>query len=170
MDTSGLHGASERVAMIKVEKSIVIDRSQEDVCEYVSDDTNAPRWQRGLLEVRRATEGPIGVGTRHTLVRMFMGRRMGASNEFTQYEPNRLVSFKVTSGSVAAQGWYVVEPAGSDRARLTSRIEMRPSGLIRLAQALMAASLGREGEAHLRCLTGWLASKVEERSGPGQGP
>ena len=59
--------------MITVEKSIVIDRRQEDLFEYVSDHTNAPRWQRGLLEVRRATEGPIGVGTRHTLVRMFMG-------------------------------------------------------------------------------------------------
>src|SRR5438552_18920668 len=102
--------------MIKVEKSIVIDRSQEDVFEYVSDHTNAPRWQRGLFEVRRAKEGTIGVGTRHTLVRMFMGRRMEASNEFTQYEPTRLVSFKVTSGSVAAQGWNVLEPSAQHRA------------------------------------------------------
>src|SRR2546430_7201550 len=84
--------------MIKVEKSIVIDRSQEDVFEYVSAHTNAPRWQRGLLEVRRATEGTIGVGTRHTLVRMFMGRRMEASNEFTQYEPNRLFFFQAKDG------------------------------------------------------------------------
>ncbi|PYQ67134.1 MAG: hypothetical protein DMF54_05540 [Acidobacteria bacterium] len=94
---------------------------------------------------------------------------MGASNEFTQYEPNRLVSFKVTSGSVAAQGWYVVEPAGSDRARLTSRIEMRPSGLIRLVQPLMAASLRREVEANLSDLKGLLEAKVEERSVPGKG-
>ena len=155
--------------MITVEKSIVIDRRQEDLFEYVSDHTNAPLWQRGLLEVRRATEGPIGVGTRHTLIRMFMGRRMEASNEFTQYEPNRLVSFRVTSGSVAAQGWYVVEPAGSDRARLTSRIEMRPSGLIRLAQPLMAASLSREVEANLSDLKRLLEAKVEERSVPGKG-
>jgi len=155
--------------MIKVEKSIVIDRRQEDVFAYVSDHTNAPRWQRGLLEVRRATEGPIGVGTRHTLVRMFMGRRMEASNEFTQYEPNRLVSFNITSGSLAGQGWYVVEPAGSDRAKLTSRIEMRPSGLMRLAQSLMAASLSREVEANLSDLKGLLEAKVEQRSVPGKG-
>src|SRR5438105_9310900 len=142
-------GPQRGIAMIKVEKSIVIDRRQQDVFEYVSDHTNAPRWQRGLLEVRRATEGPIGIGTRHTLVRMFMGRRMEASNEFTQYEPNRLVSFKVTSGSVAAQGWYVVETAGSDRDRLTSRIEMRPSGLIRLAQPLIAACIIREMDDNL---------------------
>src|SRR5436305_2123995 len=162
-------GPQRGIAMIKVEKSIGIARGQEGVFEYVSDQTNAPRWQRGLLGVRRATEGTIGVGTRHTLVRMFMGRRMEASNEFTQYEPNRLVSFKVTSGSVAAQGWYVVEPAGSDRARLTSRIEMRPSGLIRLAQPLMAAPLRREVEDHLSDLKGLLDAEVEGRSVPGKG-
>src|SRR5437660_10200184 len=155
--------------MIKVEKSIVIDRRQEDVFDYVSDHTNAPRWQRGLLEVRRATEGPIGVGTRHTLVRKFMGRRMEANNEFTQYEPNRLVSFKVTSGSVAAQGWYVVEPAGSDRATLPSRIDMRPSGLIRLAQPLLAASLPTGVAANLSDLTGMLEAHADERPAAGRG-
>ena len=135
--------------MITVEKSIVIDRPAEDVFAYVSDHTNAPRWQRGLIEVRRATDGPIGVGTRHTLVRTFMGRRMEASNEFTQYEPNKLVGFKIASDGATAQAWYVVEPEGTDRARLTSRIEMQPSGLFRLAQPLIAASLRREVEANL---------------------
>ena len=155
--------------MIKVEKSIVIDRPAQEVFAYVSDHTNAPHWQRGLLEVRRETEGPIGVGTRHTLVRAFMGRRMEASNEFTQYEPNRLVSFKVTADSVTAQGWYVVEPAGSGHTKLTSRIEMRPSGLIRLAQPLMAASLSREVVANLSDLKRLLEVKVEARSLPGMG-
>jgi uncharacterized membrane protein len=155
--------------MIKVEKSIVIDRPAQEVFAYVSDHTNAPRWQRGLLEVRRETEGPIGVGTRHTLVRAFMGRRMEASNEFTQYEPNRLVSFKVTADSVAAQGWYVVAPEGSGHTKLTSRIEMQPSGLTRLAQPLMAASLSREVVANLSDLKRLLEANVEVRSVPGGG-
>ena len=46
--------------MLTVEGSIVIGRPAEDVFAYVSDQTNAPRWQRGLLEVRRTTDGPIG--------------------------------------------------------------------------------------------------------------
>ena len=154
--------------MIKVEKSIVIDRPTQEVFAYVSDHTNAPRWQRGLLEVHRETEGPIGVGTRHTLVRVFMGRRMEASNEFTQYEPNRLVSFKITGDSVAGQGWYVVEPAGPGHTKLTSRIEMRPLGLVRLAQPLMAAGLKREVVANLRDLKCLLEAKVEARSAPTQ--
>src|SRR5438094_9910691 len=103
--------------MITVEKSIVIDRRQEDLFEYVSDHTNAPRWQRGLLEVRRATDGPIGVGTRHTFVRTFMGRRLEASNEFTRYEPSRLVAFNATSNGRPGPGTYVVGPPGAGRGR-----------------------------------------------------
>jgi uncharacterized protein YndB with AHSA1/START domain len=155
--------------MIKVEKSIVIDRSAQEVFAYVSDHTNAPRWQRGLLEVRRETEGPIGVGTRHTLVRAFMGRRMEASNEFTEYQPTRLVSFKVTADSMAAQGWYIVELMGSGHTKLTSRIEMQASGLIRLAQPLMAASLSREVVANLSDLKRLLEADVEARSVPSRG-
>ena len=130
--------------MVTVETSIAIDRPAEDVFAFVSDHTNAPRWQRGLLEVRRANDSPIGVGTRHTFVRTFMGRRLEASNEFTRYEPSRLVAFNATSNWLPGQGSYVVEPTGRASARLIARVELRPSGLFRLAGSLMAAALRRE--------------------------
>ena len=69
--------------MFVVEESIVIDRAANDVFAQVSDQTNAPRWQRGLAEVRRTTAGPIGIGTRHSVVRTFMGRRLELTNEYT---------------------------------------------------------------------------------------
>jgi uncharacterized protein YndB with AHSA1/START domain len=149
--------------MIQVEKSIVIDRPAKDVFAYVSDQTIAPRWQRGLLEVRRTTDGPIGVGTRHTAVRTFMGRRLTLSNEYTRYEPDTLVVFEIL-GTMPGQASYIVEPVGRDRASLTSRIEMRPSGLFRLAEPLMAAGLRRDVEANLRALKGLL--EAERPSGP----
>jgi uncharacterized membrane protein len=87
--------SAPRNAMITVEKSIDIGCAADDVFAYVSDQTNAPRWQRGVREVRRTTEGPIGLGTRHTAVRAFMGRTLELSNEYTRYELNRLVEFKI---------------------------------------------------------------------------
>jgi uncharacterized membrane protein len=146
--------------MVTVEKGIVIDRPAEDVFAFVSDHTNAPRWQRGLLEVRRASDGPIGVGTRHTLVRTFMGRRLEASNQFTHYEPNKLVAFDIISSWVPGHGSYVVEPAGTHRARLTARVELRPMGLFRVAEPLMAAALTREVEANLDALKSLLEGRV----------
>ena len=149
--------------MVTVETSIAIDRPAEDVFAFVSDHTNAPRWQRGLLEVRRANDSPIGVGTRHTFVRTFMGRRLEASNEFTRYEPSRLVAFNATSNWLPGQGSYVVEPTGRASARLIARVELRPSGLFRLAGSLMAAALRREVGANLSDLKGLLEAQAGAR-------
>jgi uncharacterized protein YndB with AHSA1/START domain len=155
--------------MITVEQSVVIGRPAEDVFAFVSDQTNAPRWQRGLLEVRRTTAGPIGVGTRHNVVRTLMGRRLTLSNEYTRYEPNTLVAF-TWLGTMPGHASYVVEPAGMDRATLTSRIEMRAAGLFRLAEPLMAAGLRRDVDANLGALKGILEANAEDRSAHGDGP
>ncbi len=75
--------------MIKVEDSIVIKRPVEEVFAFVADQRNAPQWQQGLLEVRRITDGPPGIGTRHTVVRKFMGRRLETDQRVCGVEPNR---------------------------------------------------------------------------------
>jgi uncharacterized membrane protein len=155
--------------MFTVEESIDIGCAADDVFAYVSDQTNAPRWQRGLREVRRTTEGPIGLGTRHSVVRTFMGRTLELSNEYTRYEPNRLIEFKI-AGTMPAHASYVVEPAGTGRARLTSRIEMRAPGPFRVAEPLMAARLRKDVESNLRNLKDLLEASAEERPVPGGVP
>ncbi|MGE5601961.1 MAG: SRPBCC family protein, partial [Nitrososphaerales archaeon] len=95
--------------MIKEEHSIVIRRPVDEVFTFVSDQTNAPRWQQGLLEARRITEGVPGVGTRHVFVRKFLGRRLEAGNEYVEFEPNKKIVFKNTSGPMEFRAWYVTE-------------------------------------------------------------
>jgi hypothetical protein len=50
------------LAVIRVEASIDIGRSAKDVFAYVGDQTNAPRWQRGLADVRRTTDARLVSG------------------------------------------------------------------------------------------------------------
>ncbi len=150
--------------MITVEEDVEILRPVEDVFAYVSDQTNAPSWQRGLVEVRRIGEGPIGVGTRHSFVRTLGGRRMRGTNEYTRYEPDRLVAFDATSDGWPVRASYVVEAVGPGVAKLTSRIEMRPSGILRLAEPLIRTTLRRDVRANLRTLKGLL----ERGSGHGR--
>jgi uncharacterized protein YndB with AHSA1/START domain len=68
--------------MFKLERSVIIRRPLEEVFAYVGDQMKAPEWQSGLTEVRRTTEGPVGVGTKHSLVRKMMGRETRATNEY----------------------------------------------------------------------------------------
>ena len=129
--------------MIKVEKTGVVDRPIEEVFAFLGDQQNAPRWQAGLVEVKRVTEGPPGIGTKHTLVRTFMGRRMEASNEYVAYEPGKLITFKSTSGPVAFEASYLFQ-AVAGGTQVTSRIEMDAKGFMSLAEPLIARGLRRE--------------------------
>jgi uncharacterized protein YndB with AHSA1/START domain len=144
--------------MITVEKTILIGCPTEVVFAFVSDQTNAPRWQRGLTTVRRTTDGPIGVGTRHAFERTMMGRRMDGSNEYTRYDPNELVAFSWT-GPMPGQASYTVQSAGTGRTRLVSRLEMQGHGLLRFAEPVLAAGLRRDVEANLDRLKRLLESE-----------
>ena len=64
----------------------------------VSTDWLAPRWQRGLQEVRRTTDGPIGAGSEHVFVRRFAGRRIESGNRFVEFEPGRDLAFEILDG------------------------------------------------------------------------
>jgi uncharacterized protein YndB with AHSA1/START domain len=137
--------------MIRVEKSGIIQRPIEEVFAYIGDQTNTPHWQAGLVEVRRTTKGPIGVGTKHTFVRTFMGRRMEADSEYIAFEPNRRIAFKTTSGPVRVEASYVFE-AVPEGTRVTSTVEMDASGFLSLAEPLIAAGLRREMKAAIPVL------------------
>src|SRR5450755_2607660 len=78
---------SRRLVLITLEKSTVIHRPSDEVFAFVADQTNAASWQSGIVEVRRLTDGPPGVGSRHTFTRTLMGRRMTGENEYVEFEP-----------------------------------------------------------------------------------
>lgn len=147
--------------MIDVQQSTVIGRPAKSVFAFVSDQTNAPRWQRGLTEVQRLTDGPVGVGTRHRFVRRLMGRQMAGENEYTRYEPGEFVAFKATSGGWPLEASYRVEQHGVRGTRLTAKLEIRPTGPFRLLEPLIAAALRRDVEANLAALKGLLEASSQ---------
>lgn len=146
--------------MIEVESSIVIDRPVDEVFAFVADQTNAPRWQHGLVEVRRTTEGPIGVGTRHTAVRQFMGRTMELTNEYVGFERNERVTFEADSGSMRVKVSYLTE-AVPEGTHLTCRMLAEPRGPMRLMQPLVARSMKKEFVTDDRVLKELLESSAE---------
>ena len=131
--------------MKPTEQTIVIDRPVGEVFAFVTDQRNTPQWQAGLVEVRRLTDGPPGVGTRHVFVRNFLGRRMEGTNEYVAYEQDRLVTFRTISGP-PLEASYFFEPAGTGT-RLTSRVVLQGSGLFGLIEPVVAAGLRREMKA-----------------------
>ena len=146
--------------MINVEDSIIINCPIEEVFAFVADQTNGPQWQDGLLEVRRITDGPVGVGTKHTAARKFLGRKMALTNEYIQYEPNKQVTFKGQSGSMHFETSYLTESTTSGT-RLTCQMQMEQGGLFGLAEPMIAKSLKRDFAANFRTLKALLESQAK---------
>ena len=130
--------------MIDVVTHLEVGRPAADVFAFVSDQLNAPRWQRGLREVRRTTDGPIGVGSEHVFVRRFAGRRIEARNRFVEFVPGRYVAFEIPDGKMTGHASYLVEPIDSDRSQLTSGMRFDVAGWMRFAEPLLARILERD--------------------------
>jgi len=145
--------------MVTNEMIITINRPVEEVFAYISDLQNGPKWQPGLVETRRITEGPEGIGTQYTGVRKFMGRRMESVVQFTTYEPNKKIVFKSISGSSPLEQSFLFEST-AEGTRLTSRLELQMSGLMGLAEPLIASGLKREMDANFGILKDMLESQV----------
>ena len=141
---------------LDLQTRIEIDRPAGVVFDFVADQTNAPRWQHGLHEVRRITPGPLGVGTEHVFVRRFAGMKMESRNLFTAFEPGRFVAFRIPDGKVAGEASYLVEPTGAHTSLLISEVHFRVSGLAGLATPLLTWVLERDSTRDEATLKGLL--------------
>ena len=141
--------------MIDVVTTLEIERPVEEVFGFVADQTNAPRWQAGLHEVRRLTDGPIGVGSEHEFVRVFAGRQMSSRNRFVEFQPGRFVEFEIPDGWITGRASYLAEPAPSGGTVLTSRMQFhvrRPASVLEPILARLLTRDSRRDEARLKAL------------------
>jgi uncharacterized membrane protein len=145
--------------MIKNEKSIIIDRPIGEVFAFVGDLRNGLQWQSNLLDVRRTTEGPLGIGTQYTAERKLMGRKMQNTVEFVEYEPNKTLTFRSTPSSMPMETSHRFEST-AEGTKLTIVIEMHPGGFMGLVEPLLAANLRRWMEANLGDLKDLLESRA----------
>lgn len=96
--------------MIKVEASIVINRPIEEVFGFLSDMENNLKWRSSQIEIKKTSEGPIGVGTTYRMVNNVLGRRLETEAEVIEYEPNRKFTSKDKSGNFPLVAQRIFEP------------------------------------------------------------
>lgn len=147
--------------MVTNETIITINRPVEEVFAYVCDLQNGTEWQNGLVEARRISKGPLGIGTQYTGVRKFLGRRMESVIQYTTYEPNKKIAFKSISGSSPFEQSFLFEST-AEGTRLTTRLDLQTPGLMGLAEPLIASGLRREMDANF----GTLKDMLETRDTP----
>ena len=130
--------------MIDVTHTAEIARPPDEVFAFVADQTNAPRWQAGLHEVRRLTPGPIRVGSEHQFARRFAGREIVSRNRFVKFQPGRFVEFEIPEGWITGTASYLAEAAPSGGTLLTSRMSLSLRGPASLLEPILGRVLARD--------------------------
>jgi len=136
------------ITMIKIEKSIIINRPVEEVWKFVSNIENATKWDRGVLEARQTSEGPIGVGSMLQTRRQMLGRQRIGELRVSEYVPNRMIALQASLGRMTAQIRYAFEPV-EGRTRLTGTSEIELGGLWKLITPILIPMLERDGRADM---------------------
>ncbi len=137
--------------MIKVEKSCVIRKPVAEVFAYVHDNENSTKWQGGVVSTHIDEGLDNMVGSRYTEVRKFMGQEMKTSMEITAFIQNEKWAAKVVKGPVPYEVTmtYTTVPEGT---KSTTIVEGEPTGFFKLAEGMVAITLGKSLEEDQNCL------------------
>jgi uncharacterized protein YndB with AHSA1/START domain len=135
------NGHHERVRRSEV--TVEIARSPAEVFAYLTDVENVPAWQSTAIETRLC-DGELRVGARIAEVRSFVGRRVEAELEVTEYEPDRLFSLRTVSGPVKVEVHHRLEPNRDGGTRLTFVGHGESHGFGGIAQSLLVKAAERE--------------------------
>jgi len=110
--------------IIRFELNEIINRPVEDVFNFVAEGDNAPSWDTKILEIKKLSDGITRKGTKYWMMRTFPQGRAENTFEIIEYEPNKTVSIKVTSGPNPYIYHYGFESVGAgcatDRGTLLS--------------------------------------------------
>jgi uncharacterized protein YndB with AHSA1/START domain len=147
---------SREVRIMRVDGSIVINRTPDEVFAYATDPAHTPEWQSSALET--SVDGPVQAGASGKEVRKFLGRRMESTMKIEAFEPPRRFALQVTSGPVPFHVEQTVEPEGTG-SRVSVTIEGEPGGFFKLADPLVERAVRRELEGNLATLKDILETR-----------
>jgi uncharacterized protein YndB with AHSA1/START domain len=145
--------------MLNIEKTIVINRPLEEVFAFVAQGENWSQWAAELVETTKTSEGPLAVGTTYTHVAQMLGRRIENGYQVTEYEPNRRVSMKATSGPIPADTDLRFESVDAGT-KVTLRAQAEIGGVFKLAEPIVARIMGRQQDANFANLKDLLEAQA----------
>ena len=126
--------------MTQVEgKSVVIDRSAEDVWSFMIDIANMPKWEDSHAEWKQTSVGPIDVGTTFQSSVRFLGLEVKTDLRITEFEPNRKLAAEAMNGiGKGTKISYLMAPVEVNKTKLSRVTEVHLHGLAKLLQPFQA--------------------------------
>jgi uncharacterized protein YndB with AHSA1/START domain len=108
------------------ENTVVIRRPIEEVFAFLSDLENVPKWNYAIVETRKVSEGPVGLGAVYRQVRS-VPSRSEERLEVTAFNPPGHLEIRGQLGPFPSRLSYALDalPEGT---RLTNSVELELRG------------------------------------------
>src|SRR3954452_20970945 len=126
----------------RFEGTTVIDRPIEGVFAFLADGENDPKFSPRVLEIRKTTDGPTGVGTVYRSTVKDAGMKTQREFEITAFEPPTKIRWTERSKNVVVvpEGGYDPAPVdGGTQLTVFNIFEGRGFGKLIVGAALRAA-------------------------------
>jgi uncharacterized membrane protein len=141
--------------MINVEKTIFINRPQQEVFDFASNPAYLPKWQSQIISTEWTSPEPYGVGSTQRSVARMMGRDIESSSELTFLDPPNQFVFKLVGGPLPLEGSMRFVSSGSGT-QMTMGGKLEPGGFFKLAEGLVRKQLEKQFEQNLEALKSLL--------------
>jgi uncharacterized protein YndB with AHSA1/START domain len=128
--------------------AVTIRRSPPDVFAYLADFENVPRWNYAIAETRKASSGPVGVGTTYRQ-RRTIPSPSEERFEVVEFVPHSQLAIKGDLGPLHGTLSYRLE-AVPEGTRLTNDADLSGSGILRLAAPLAVGRIQDAVAANLQ--------------------
>jgi uncharacterized membrane protein len=128
-----------------------IDVPIDVVFSYVTDPHNLVNWYHGVSDLRDVS-GPPDVGQRFTFTAHFMGKRLDAAHEVTDFEPSTVYAWRSVDGPYRGAQHFQFEQKNNGT-RVTVNIAVEDLHfLARLAEPLIVRTTRRHEQHSLETL------------------
>jgi hypothetical protein len=129
--------------------SAVIDRPIEQVFAFLADGTNDPKFSPRVQQIRRTTDGPIGVGTVFESTVKDAGMKTSREFELTAFEAPTKIRWTERSKNMITvlDGGYDLEAVGDRQTKVTVHNTFEGHGFGKLIVGFAAQAAVRDAPA-----------------------
>jgi uncharacterized protein YndB with AHSA1/START domain len=130
--------------MIVLEDEVVVDRPRQQVFDNLTDLRRYPEWQPAITSAEWTSSSGLAAGLGFRFVIHGAGRRFEIDGELTEVDPPRHLALRSTRGPARVEATCDFEPADDGRAtRIRFHVDVQPTGLLRLAEGVIAERVHR---------------------------
>jgi hypothetical protein len=145
--------------------STVIDRPIDEVFAFLADGTNDPKFSPRVQEIRKTTDGPVGVGTVFESTVKDAGMKTSRTFQLTTVEAPTKIRWTERSQNIVTvpDGGYDLERVSDTETRVTIHNQFEGHGFGKLVVGFAARTAIKDAPA----LAHRIKTAVEESVAPG---